>query len=121
MFEMASCAAQSLTPEGSVVGLTGVAIPSPLVLSGVAAPAAEAALDCRTGAVELASLSGKGTGEGVEWSAGRAAPLEVKFCGCLPTSLDCGPFPNYLDFTLNALMTLTSMPRSNVLRTCLCM
>ena len=62
MFEITTCSARSLAPEGSLIGLTGVAIPSPVVLSGVAVPGAEASLDCRTGAVELATLSGKGSG-----------------------------------------------------------
>ena len=63
MFEMTACAARSLAPEGARIGLTGVTIPSPLALSGAAAPAAEALLDCRTGAVQLITLSGRGPGE----------------------------------------------------------
>lgn len=65
MFELATAAARSLLPEreGTLLCLGGVAIPSPVVLSGPAgAAAAEASLDCRTGGVELATLSGKGAG-----------------------------------------------------------
>lgn len=62
MFEIVTCAARSLVWDGALIGLTNVAIPSPVVLSGNASAEAEATVDVQSGAVELVTMTGKAQG-----------------------------------------------------------